>query len=201
MPCFTSWSRTRKPRPNEVRYRAGTTLLIVILLAGFGVEWGRSLLRHREALPAPAVSEPYALLLGPGFPRPGVYQFSDAQSPRSVIKMTNLSVAPELLDDPCLDFPLVTGSALDILVKNAIIQDVVVSWMPAGQRLALGIPLHPDRMEWHDWEILPGIGPTLARRIERNRQENGEFGSLEALVRVRGVGKKRIAAWKGFFEK
>ncbi len=184
-----------------MKNRAGTTLLIVILLAGFGVDWGWSLLRHREALPAPAVSAPYALLLGPGFPRPGVYQFSDAQSPRSVIQMTDLSLEPELRQDPCLDSPLITGSALDILVKNAIIQDVVVSWMPAGQRLALGIPLHPDRMDPHDWEILPGIGPTMARRIEMDRQENGEFGSLVGLSRVRGVGKKRIAAWKEFFGK
>lgn len=199
MPCSTSWSRTRKPRPNEVRYRAGTTLLIVVLLAGLGVEWSRPLLRHREAPPAPAVSAPYVLLLGPGFPRSGVYQFSDARSPRSVIEMTGLEVSPEMRRDPCLDIPLVTGSALDVVVKDKKIQDVMVYWMPAGQRLALGVPLDPDRMGRKDWERLPGIGPTLARRIVMDRQQNGDFGSLQGLRRVRGVGKKRIAAWKEFF--
>jgi competence protein ComEA len=71
--------------------------------------------------------------------------------------------------------------------------------MPAGQRLALGVPLHPDRMGLGDWEVLPGIGPALARRIELDRQENGEFGSLERLERVRGIGPKRIQAWSEFF--
>jgi competence protein ComEA len=184
-----------------VRYRSGTTLLVIVLLAWTVLEWSRPLLRPREAPPAPAVSAPYALQLGPGFPAPGVHQFSDAQSPRSVIEMTNLEMVSELRADPCLDIPLVSGAALDIQVKDAEIQDVFISWMPAGQRLALGMSLHPDRMERRDWELLPGIGPTLAQRIDLDRQENGDFGSFEGVQRVRGVGKKRIAAWKEFFEK
>jgi len=46
---------------------------------------------------------------------------------------------------------------------------------------------------------LPGIGETLARRLELDRQENGEFGSLEGLLRVKGVGLKSIERWRIFF--
>ena len=118
---------------------------------------------------------------------------------KDVINMTGMAVDQQLLNDPCLGQPLVTGSALDLVVEKGRIRDILVSWMPAGERLALGIPLHPDRMERSDWEVLPGIGATMARRIDLDRQENGEFGSVAGLLRVPGVGKRRLEAWSVFF--
>jgi competence protein ComEA len=59
--------------------------------------------------------------------------------------------------------------------------------------------LHPDRMSFDDWQFLPGIGEALARRMELNRQENGDFVSLEGLLRVKGVGIKSIERWRIFF--
>jgi competence protein ComEA len=72
--------------------------------------------------------------------------------------------------------------------------------MPAAQRMALRIPLHPDRMSAEDWEALAGIGPGLAKAIEMERQQNGDFGSLAGLQRVKGIGSKRLAAWENFFQ-
>jgi hypothetical protein len=37
-------------------------------------------------------------------------------------------------------------------------------------------------------EALPGIGPSLARRLVADRTLHGPFGSLEGLARVKGVG-------------
>lgn len=37
-------------------------------------------------------------------------------------------------------------------------------------------------------DALPGIGPSLARRIVEDRRIHGPFGSLDGLQRVRGVG-------------
>ena len=184
-----------------MRNPAGVTLLVVLLLAAFGVEWGRSLLHSGEGAPALAVEVPYALLLGPGFPRPGVHQYSDAQTPLSVIEVTGLSLSTSLREDPCLNRPLASGAGLDVLRNDKEIQDVVVFWMPAAQRLALAIPLDVDRMSRRDWASLPGVGPVLARRLDQDRQKNGEFGSIEALVRVHGVGKHRLKAWRRFFAK
>ena len=184
-----------------MRYRSGISLLVAILLLLFGLDWSRSLPRSHEVPPAPVISMPYVLDLDFGFADPGVHQFSDAQTPRSVIQMTHLPLTSGLRDDPCLDVPLASGAALDIRLNNATVQDVVVFWMPAGERMALGIPLHPDRMARQDWEDLPGIGPALAQRIDLDRQKNGDFVSLQTLIRVPGVGEKRLAAWKDYFEK
>jgi DNA uptake protein ComE-like DNA-binding protein len=41
---------------------------------------------------------------------------------------------------------------------------------------------------------LPGVGPSLARRIVLERQRLGAFGGLEALDAVPGVGPKLLAA-------
>jgi len=40
--------------------------------------------------------------------------------------------------------------------------------------------------------LLPGVGATLARRIIANRQRSGPFESVEAMARVRGIGRKTI---------
>lgn len=54
-----------------------------------------------------------------------------------------------------------------------------------------------DRASAEELERLPRIGPALARRIVRDRDEHGPFGSLTGLMRVKGIGPKlmqRIAS-------
>ena len=129
----------------------------------------------------------------------GVYQFNDGSTVFSVIKLTG-SVLPEILSTGVsIDRPLTSGEKL-LLVKNGRKIEVVHhGWIAASQRIALGIPLHPDRMTRADWIALPGIGEVLAERIELNRQKYGDFVSFEALERVKGIGKKRVSNWRDFF--
>ena len=47
-----------------------------------------------------------------------------------------------------------------------------------------------DRATASEMEALPGIGPSLAKRIVANRDSGGSFGSVDALCGVRGVGPK-----------
>ena len=47
-------------------------------------------------------------------------------------------------------------------------------------------------------ERLPGVGPSLAKRIVEERQRRGPFQSPEALTRVRGIGPKTVEAVKDY---
>lgn len=42
-------------------------------------------------------------------------------------------------------------------------------------------------------DTLPGIGPILAGRIVDYRAQHGDFGSVDELVKVRGIAEKRLA--------
>jgi len=130
---------------------------------------------------------------------PGMYQFYDGLTPAGVIKLTMPQMSLILGPDTGWFQPLADGEILRFSKKDQKIALLQREWMPASHRIAMGIPLHPDRMTQTDWLVLPGIGADLAARIESDRQKNGEFGSLKALARVNGIGGKRLDHWKIFF--
>jgi competence ComEA-like helix-hairpin-helix protein len=65
---------------------------------------------------------------------------------------------------------------------------VRVDRMAGAARLTLGLRLDPDRERAEDLAALPGVGPALARAIVQDRARRGPFRSLDALLRVRGIG-------------
>ena len=156
---------------------------------------------ENEDIPLFLPSEPNYLfceLSGPDL-SPGVYQLNDGLSISNVIKLTTLAPGNLLsLTERPLE-SLLNGARYGIFKKDQKIEIVQQGWMSAGKRIALGIALHPDQMSWSDWVVLPGIGQKLAERIHTDRQKNGDFGSLEALKRVNGVGPGRVENWKSFF--
>lgn len=129
----------------------------------------------------------------------GVRQFNDIESFLGAIKLTADQTGESFVSNPFRTRPLVTGERVLLEKKGREIKLLRKGWIAASQRIALGIPLHPDRMEESDWTALPGIGSVLAERIEKDRQKNGDFDSLKALLRVKGIGKKSIEKWSGFF--
>lgn len=183
-----------QPRP------AGTGWFLLAMLAASLWPWGRETF-HKEGLPAFFVAPPARnlLLLEGDFQNPCLHQYSDGDALSSVIKVANLDGAEFHLDNADGTDEPVCGQTL--VARRDGDKNIAVSirWMAAKQRMALGMELHPDRMALSDWPALPGIGPKLAIAIEKDRQENGDFGSLEGLERVRGIGPKRIEAWRKYF--
>ena len=129
----------------------------------------------------------------------GVYQYYDGLTLRDVIKLTCPLSVKSLTSDPIWSQPLRDGESLSIVRKDQKISILGRNWMRASQRVALAIPLHPDRMSIKDWTALPGVGDALAERIENDRQKNGDFNRLDSLIRVNGIGKKRVLSWREFF--
>lgn len=161
----------------------------------------------RGALPtqdSPAFSLPSAtgvrILLGEGFPEPGVHQFSDGMTVTGVIELTGAAAANLEAYTGTSEFAcVIDGMAFDIVDSGEDSRRINLGWMTARQRLALGIPLHPDRMSRDDWVSLPGIGEKLAAQIEFDRQMFGDFGRFEALDRVKGIGPAKLKVLRPFF--
>ena len=58
-------------------------------------------------------------------------------------------------------------------------------------------PVDLDRVTEREIDVLPWVGPAMAKRIVANRDSFGSFGSLDALGRVKGMGpatRKRLAS-------
>jgi competence protein ComEA len=52
--------------------------------------------------------------------------------------------------------------------------------------------------DWAEISQIPGIGPTLARRIVDTRQQNGPFADHEQLRKVQGIGPRTLERMKPF---
>ncbi len=76
------------------------------------------------------------------------------------------------------------GCAADPGTPRALLDD---------ERLVLGRPLDPNRADARSLAFVPGLSRRLAEEIVADREANGPFRELADLVRVRGIGPKRLA--------
>lgn len=67
-----------------------------------------------------------------------------------------------------------------------------------GQTAASGVPLDLNRASAADLVALPGIGPATAEKIVAEREKNGPFATVEDLLRVPGIGEKKLEALKEY---
>jgi competence ComEA-like helix-hairpin-helix protein len=67
-----------------------------------------------------------------------------------------------------------------------------------GDRLRDGEPLDLNRASAAELELLPGVGPRLAREIVDARTRQGGFANIDALDAVRGIGPKKLAKLRPF---
>ncbi|MFN3192051.1 MAG: ComEA family DNA-binding protein [Aureliella sp.] len=63
----------------------------------------------------------------------------------------------------------------------------------AANENALRFTINVNEATAAQLQALPDIGPTLARRIVEDREQNGPFRSIEGLTRVHGFGPQTLA--------
>lgn len=178
-------------------------LLLLAALLCLPLFWkGHGAPPPRETVAFLRYSSPAVLVrLAGDVPAPGVHKYSDGVTVRSVMKMTVADCIPAVEDLRLLDEPLRSGDILEISCADGKHTVIVKKSMRATERILFGIPLHPDELDRADWESLPGIGPALAARIVADRQENGDYGAIERVLRVPGMGEKKLQIIKENFYK
>jgi competence protein ComEA len=66
--------------------------------------------------------------------------------------------------------------------------------LAADERLALGLPLDPNTAGVRELAFVPGLSRRLAAEIVQDRERNGRYRHVSDLIRVRGIGPRKLAA-------
>ncbi len=77
------------------------------------------------------------------------------------------------------------------VVFDRVTGKVILTHMPASDRLALGMPIDLNRATPEELALIPGIGRTTAAKIVRFREKRGLFPSIDELKRIQGLGRKQ----------
>jgi comEA protein len=64
----------------------------------------------------------------------------------------------------------------------------------AARAISKNAPININTATAAEFESLDGIGPVIAARMVKYREENGPYSSVEDLLNVSGIGPKRFAA-------
>lgn len=89
-------------------------------------------------------------------------------------------------------------AAAMVLLAAALAGSAYVWWTPrvpaTGVPAAGGMATRIDlnRASAGELQLLPRIGPALARRIVEDRAARGPFASVEDVARVRGIGPRTV---------
>jgi competence protein ComEA len=130
---------------------------------------------------------------------PGIYVLPSGSDLNTVIKMTAPDLRTEITGNNLPDRILRNGDFVEFTRKGDQGIDISIKKMQAREMIVLGVPLDPNVLGVDEWEQLPGIGPALASRIVRDRQENGDYKSFRDLERVPGIGEKKIKQLAKYF--
>ncbi|MEE8423833.1 MAG: ComEA family DNA-binding protein [Thermodesulfobacteriota bacterium] len=119
----------------------------------------------------------------------GVYTFPSEKEVtiKEVIDRSGLEYSTSPINN--WNAQLKSGSKISIGPEMTI----SVGLMDGEKRLLFHLPIDINQATQGDFEALPGIGKTLARRIVKSRDTYGAFQSADDLKRVYGIGEKKLA--------
>ncbi|MDK9708059.1 MAG: helix-hairpin-helix domain-containing protein [Desulforhopalus sp.] len=110
-----------------------------------------------------------------------------------------------------LCFTAVSGNVLAATDKKEVVAPVDKAEAPVkvapsdkggAVKAAKGIPkdVNINTADKDTLVLLPGVGPATAEAILAYRKENGNFKSVDELVKVKGIGDKSLAKIKPFLQ-
>ena len=77
------------------------------------------------------------------------------------------------------------------------LQPVEISRLPKNH---YAYRLDVNEATWVEWAQFDGIGETLAHRIVDDRKQHGPFRSIDDILRVRGIGPKKLEQMRPWLE-
>ncbi|MGC3999012.1 MAG: helix-hairpin-helix domain-containing protein [Anaeromyxobacter sp.] len=69
-----------------------------------------------------------------------------------------------------------------------------------SERLVLGLPVDPNLAAAEELASVPGLSRSLGAAVVADREQNGPFGSVDDLLRVSGIGPRRLERARAFLD-
>lgn len=120
---------------------------------------------------------------------PGIYQFPKPVDLDELIKTSGGLKVSGRMNPPLMDLDIVSGTWVIVKQKEN-------SWtftrkeMSAFYKITLGIPIDINRESVEGLTAIPGIGNSLAARIEEERNKKNGFRDLREIRSIPGIGKR-----------
>ncbi len=124
--------------------------------------------------------------------RPGVYSFDKSPSCVEAIQEGGGIVEGLVLKTRDRTPTLESGVRLIVVKKNEGEAGIEIEDMDAAGQLVLGIPLDINNVDSEKLDVIPGVGRRLAERIVQFVKERGRLNTLDDLIKVHGIGKKKL---------
>ncbi|MDH7480057.1 MAG: helix-hairpin-helix domain-containing protein [Syntrophomonadaceae bacterium] len=186
----------------ERRYQAILALFLGVLLFAGGILYSRQFLSPSPPLTVntslpPAEAQPITVHVAGAVERPGVYQLPAGS------RMFNAVEKAVPLPDADLDYlnlaSLLSDGQKVYLPRRGEAPspgaDFSAGQVSGSARLPAG-KVNLNTATLAELDTLPGIGPTIARRIVDYRQQRGGFRRIEELKNVSGIGDKLFSQIK-----
>jgi competence protein ComEA len=123
---------------------------------------------------------------------PALYTFYLQPSVKEVIERADGLKQNPLPSPALLSQKVPTATKLLVTPKPDGTDEVKIIPMTNPERLLLGIPMPLNIATEQDLELIPGIGPELARRIVIFREQNGPYKDIADLMNIKGIGEKKL---------
>ncbi|MDQ7838961.1 MAG: helix-hairpin-helix domain-containing protein [Thermodesulfobacteriota bacterium] len=182
-----------KPPIIMTRYEQQAVLLLAVVLLGvcLYLSYGRTPGSASPTESFPTQGLKYVRVMG-GVRSPGLYTFYLQPSVKEVIERAgglkrNPSHSPVLLSQK-----VPTGTKLLVTPKPEGTNEIKIIPMTNPERLLLDISMPLNTATEQNLELIPGIGPQLARRIIIFREQNGPYKDIADLMNVEGIGEKKL---------
>jgi competence protein ComEA len=155
------------------------------VLAGVLVYVSRAPVGEPIVLQAAPTKAPLAVHVIGAVPRPGLYEFAEGARIQNAIDAAGGLLASANVDSLNLAALLEDGQQLNIPYMDeppAATEAPVVTEAPTSGLINI------NTATLAELDTLPGIGPTTAQKIIDYRSQNGNFSTIEDIMKVSGIG-------------
>ncbi len=153
---------------------------------------------HRPLPPEETYEEVVVEILGE-VQNPGVYIFKNPPTLIEAVEKAGGLKESVRFEGGQSPEVLKTGTLLNVSKESPKEIKITLGRMGANKLLALSIPLDLNRVSVEDLCLIPGIGESLAREIVTYRERRKGFHSVEELINIKGIEKKKYQSLKRFF--